>query len=114
MPRGKKSCPECHAEVGPRLAVCECGFEFTFNQGKAPGKRKAPRPPKVGTPHEPTEDDEVPAIVSAGDRGELDSFIAQLQACRDESNRSGGCYSAFLRHKFGTLKVEVYFPMRLE
>lgn len=28
MPRGKKTCPTCNKEHGPRTHKCECGYEF--------------------------------------------------------------------------------------
>jgi len=28
MPRGKKTCPKCNAEHGPRTHKCDCGHEF--------------------------------------------------------------------------------------
>lgn len=28
MPRGKKTCPKCNAEHGPRTHKCGCGYEF--------------------------------------------------------------------------------------
>ena len=111
MPRGKKSCPECHASVGPRLAVCECGHEFTFKQGKAPKAKRAAltleRPPEALTEN-PSE------IVGTGDRDALQSFINQIQECYVNSDHNGGCYSAFLHHKNGTLQVQVQLSMRLK
>ena len=112
MPRGKKSCPECHASVGPRLAVCECGHKFTFKQGKAPKRKRealslpVEKPFEALTP-EPSE------VVGISDREALKSFIEQIQACQKDSNRTGGCYSAFLHHKQGTLQVEVWLDMVL-
>ena len=29
MPSGKKTCPECNAEVAARASICDCGHEFT-------------------------------------------------------------------------------------
>jgi hypothetical protein len=40
MPKGKKICPQCQAELGVRTKVCECGHEFVIKsskQGRAHG-----------------------------------------------------------------------------
>ena len=47
------------------------------------------------------------------DREALDSLIEQLQACREASDNNGGCYSAFVHHKTGTIQIEVWLKMRL-
>ena len=112
MPRGKKQCPKCEALVGPRLAVCECGHEFTFEQGKAPtGKQKA-RATQVEKPFENLTEN-ASEVLGVNDRDALRSFIEQLQSCQADSNRTGGCYSAFLHHKHGTTQIEVWLPLRL-
>ena len=114
MARGKKTCPSCKAEVGPRLAVCECGHEFAFKSGKKPGGRQTPRSVPVEKPfenltEEPTE------ILGIDNRSALRSFIEQLEACESDSNRTGGCYSAFAHCRGDhTIQIEVYLPMRLE
>jgi len=113
MPRGKKTCPECNAQVGPRLAVCECGFEFTFKHGKSPKRSKAPKAIPVEKPFEALTENPV-EVVGVKDRSELADFINQLQTCFKDSDRQGGCYSAFLHHQTGTLQVEVWFEMRLK
>ena len=105
MARGKKTCPECQAEVGPRTAECECGYVFPFAKGKAPKGRK-PKPPQVEKPFEALTEDPS-EVIGVTDREALDSFIDQLQTCRDESRNTGGVYSAFLHHRTGTLRVEV-------
>lgn len=110
--RGKKQCPQCGALVGPRLAVCQCGHEFTFKAGKTPIHRKAKAIPSE-KPHENLTDNPSD-IIGVDDREALDSFIEQLQACRGDSNRTGGCYSAFLHCKGGhIIQVEVWLPMKL-
>lgn len=40
MPRGKKTCPKCNAEHGPRTHKCDCGHDFfaAKNDGPAPVK----------------------------------------------------------------------------
>ena len=108
MPKGKKSCPECNALVGPRLAVCECGHKFAFK----PGKKKASHMPPVEKPFEALTENPS-EVVGINDREALNSFIEQLQACRTESNNTGGCYSAFLHCKGGhTMQVEIWLKMR--
>ena len=107
MPRGKKICPKCQAEVGPRLRVCDCGHEFPF-KGKTTRKRQSVEHPFEALTEKPSD------VIGVADRGELKAFIGQLQTCYDDSNRSGGCYSAFLRHKKGTLQIEVWLEMRLK
>ena len=112
MPRGKKICPECNAAVGPRLAVCGCGYAFTFKQGKGP-KAKRVRTAELAVPSdEPVEPSPDPSeIVSVNDREALDSFIKQIKDCRDRAN-GGGVYSGFLHHKSGVIQIEVQFPIR--
>ena len=105
MPRGKKSCPECQALVGPRLRVCECGFEFVFKPGKAPKKPRVKL--SLDKPHEKLTENPS-EVVGISDRDALDSFIEQLKDCRNSSSRAGGCYTSFLHHKQGTLAVEVW------
>ena len=111
MPRGKKICPECNAQVGPRLAVCGCGHAFTFKQGKGP-KAKRVRTAELAVPSdEPSEPSPDPSeVVSVNDRETLDSFITQIQDCR-ENAKKGGVYSAFLHHKFGVIQIEIQFPI---
>ncbi len=108
MPRGKKICPECNAAVGPRLAVCECGYAFTFKTGKAP-KAQRVRTAELAVPGEkPAELTVNPSeVVGLSDPGTLDSFIKQIKACREDSARNGGCYSCFLHHKQGILQIEI-------
>lgn len=116
MPRGKKTCPKCQASVGPRLAICECGHEFTFKQGKAPGqkrKRIAQLALLTEKPFEALTENPDTAI-GVNDREAFDSFMDQMRACKENSNHTGGCYSAFLHHRHGVLQVEVWFPMRLK
>ena len=111
MPRGRKSCPECHALCGPRLATCECGHKFLFKAGKAPntiGKPPKAKSEEVKEPFEKLTENPI-EVIGVSDRQALDTFIEQLKACRDDSNRNCGCYSAFLRHKHGRLQVEVWF-----
>ncbi len=112
MPKGRKLCPECQAYVGPRLAVCECGFKFIFKTGKAP-KAQRVRTAELAVPSDkPTEPTVDPSeVVSVNDRESLDSFIAQIQSCRDNA-RKGGVYSAFLHCKGGhVIQIEVQFPI---
>ena len=108
MPRGKKICPECNAQVGPRLAVCGCGHAFTFKQGKGP-KAKRVRTAELAVPSEtPTKLTVSPSeVVGLSDREALDSFIEQIKACRRDSAFNGGCYSCFLHHKQGVLQIEI-------
>ena len=112
MPKGKKQCPECKAYVGPRLAVCGCGYVFTFKAGKEP-KAKRVRTAELAVPNdEPTELTVNPSeVVSINDREALDSFIKQIKDCRDRAN-GGGVYSGFLHHKSGVIQIEVQFPIR--
>lgn len=49
MPRGFKTCPECHALVGPRTKICACGHEFVFGATKPSPVDTLPTPP-VHTP----------------------------------------------------------------
>lgn len=53
MPRGKKTCPKCNTEHGPRTHKCECGYDFfaaksavkneaVKNEGVAPVKSAGP------------------------------------------------------------------------
>lgn len=35
MPRGKKTCPECNKETGPRTLKCECGHDFKSQKKSA-------------------------------------------------------------------------------
>ncbi len=112
MPKGKKQCPECQAYVGPRLAVCECGYAFTFKTGKAP-KAQRVRTAELAVPSgKPTELTVNPSeVVGLSDREALDSFIEQIKDCRGYAEK-GGCYSAFLHHKLGVIQIEVQFPIR--
>lgn len=114
MPRGFKICPNCQKQVGPRTRVCECDYEFAFKQGKAPKRpRKALRLPADKEPfaslsENPSE------VVGIDDRDALASLIEQLQACQADSNRTGGCYSAFAHCKGGhTVQIEVWLPLRV-
>jgi len=34
MPKGKKTCPECQAELGVRTKVCACGYAFPVKEKK--------------------------------------------------------------------------------
>lgn len=115
MPRGKKICPECGAPTGPRTTVCQCGHHFQFAEGKAPKtcKTKATRPPEQDKLSPGVTAEDAPEIVQISDRQALDSFIESLKMCRTDSNRNGGCFSAFLHHKHGTLQVEVWVPLVL-
>ncbi len=113
MPKGKKQCPECQAYVGPRLAVCECGYAFTFKTGKAP-KAQRVRTAELAVPGEkPVEPTPDPSeVVGVNDRDALDSFIKQIKDCRDRAN-GGGVYSAFLHCKGDhVIQIEVQFPIR--
>lgn len=111
--RGHKVCPGCQAEVGPRTKTCVCGHEFTFKQGKTPKKkREALQLPPTEKPFEALTENPS-EVVGISDREALKSFIKQLQACYENSNRNGGCYSSFLHHKVGTLQVDVWLSMRL-
>ncbi len=112
MARGHKTCPECNAQVGPRTKKCSCGHEFVFKPGKAPrAKRGRLELPQVEKPFEALT--ETPSeVVGIDDREALDSFIEQLQACREDSLGNGGCYSAFLHCKGDhTIQVEVYLSV---
>ena len=122
MPRGKKSCPQCKVLVGPRLKVCQCGFEFTFKQKVEPRPpvRLPPRvppkiPPKVEPSDEATPSNDPPEKiqVTITDRDELKQFIAQLKSCYARSDYNGGGYAAFLHHKQGVLQVDVCLEMRI-
>ncbi len=104
MPRGKKTCPECEAEWGPRTKVCECGHEFSFNAPK--GKKKAPKTEPA------TLTEEASIVVGIGDREDLNNFIDQLRAADSSSRQNGGMYSAFLHHKKGVLQVEVQLSVK--
>ncbi len=112
MPRGKKTCPECNASVGPRLGTCECGHKFAFKQGSEPKrKREALKLPADREPEALTENPS--EVIGVKDRDALRSFIEQLRSCQGDSNGNGGCYSAFLHHDHGVLQVRVQFTMRL-
>ena len=107
IPRGKKSCPECHAPVGPRLRKCECGHEFEFKSGVS----KASRVERVEKPHKNLTEN-ASEVIGIRDREALDSFIDQLNRCRSDSVQRGGCYSAFLHHEHGVVRVEVWLSPR--
>lgn len=112
MTKGYKTCPGCQAEVGPRTRACKCGHEFEFKPGKAPRtKRKRLQVPESEKPFEALT--EAPSeVVGVDDRGALDSFIEQLQTCRDDSLGNGGCYSAFLHCKGGhVIQVEIWLSV---
>lgn len=100
--------------MGPRLRVCECGYEFTFKQGKAP-KAKRKRVAELSQVEEPFEalTENPSEIIGINNREALQSFIEQLQTCQKESDHTGGAYSAFLHHEHGTLQVQVWFKMIL-
>jgi hypothetical protein len=111
--RGHKTCPKCQIEVGPRTKICpQCKHEFVFGPGKAPSRKTRNRAVPVEKPFEALTENPS-EIIGVNDREALDSFITQLQSCRADSNRGGGCYSAFLHHKHGTLQVEIWFTMEL-
>ncbi len=130
MPRGKKTCPDCEASVGPRLKVCECGYEFTFKQTKAkdpvPPMPMVPRssPPRRTPPRRspPTRKSTPPVAEQKGpvskcpirirDKAMLDDFIEELKSCRADSTRNGGCYSAFLHHNAGIIQVEIQLVVK--
>jgi len=112
MSRGHKTCPECHAEVGPRTKTCNCGYEFIFKPGKGPKRKRKALALPVEKPFEALTENPS-ETVGIRDREALDSFIEQLQECRINSNREGGCYNAFLHHDKGTLQVEVWLSMVL-
>lgn len=73
-------------------------------QKRAPKKKGAPPKVKDGLANlsEPPV-----SIVGVTDRKALASFIKQLKACSAHSDYHGGCYSAFLHHRNGTLRVEI-------
>lgn len=58
MPRGRKSCPKCNKQSGPRLKVCSCGYVFIDSKSQIPpkslhrsgikGKKKCPCGTLVG------------------------------------------------------------------
>ena len=113
MPRGKKSCPKCHASVGPRLRVCECGYEFAFKAKPDPPRPLPPTiPPKVAPTETPADTSGVTAVTIT-DRGKLGSFIKDLKSCYERSDYNGGGYATYLHHKHGTLRVDVCLMMRL-
>lgn len=112
--KGKKKCPLCGAEAGPRLKVCggwQCGHVFAVKR-KGPSRRKRTPLTEVENPHENLTENP-PPTVGVSSRDALDTFIEQLQAARDASDRTGGCYSAFLHHKTGILQVDVWSGMVL-
>lgn len=121
MPRGKKSCPECHGMCGPRLRICTCGHEFAFKQKvkSRPPVQLSPRiPPKIPAKVTLRSDDTTPSndppkVIVVIDRDEVQEFLQQLKSCYDRSHHNGGGYSAFLHHKTGTLQVDVCLKMRL-
>jgi len=49
MPKGKKTCPSCKKEVGPRTKQCSCGHKFIFNstKPKQQQKKKLKSKPKI-------------------------------------------------------------------
>ena len=112
MGKGKKTCPECSAELGVRTKICSCGHEFAFKHTGARLKKGPPTPPRSEKPFENLTENP-PEVVGINDRVALESFIEQLQACGSNSDNTGGCYSAFLHHRNGVLQVEVGFPLRL-
>lgn len=117
MPRGKKSCPQCNASVGPRLRICQCGYEFAFKQ-KAESTAPRRSPPKIPSKvalrsDDATPSDDPPKVIVVTDRDEVQGFIQQLKSCYDRSNRGGGGYSSFLHHKYGTLQIDVCLEMIL-
>ena len=76
-----------------------------------PRRGKKGAPPRIEKPFEGLS--ESPAtVIGITDREALDSFLKQLQDCRSHSDLSGGCYSAFLHHRHGTLRVEVWLTMQ--
>ena len=105
MPPGKKECKECGKLVGPRTKVCpECGCKFVFKTGSQSKKIKGVKQAGFSPPQRPA----TSVVVGVNDREALDTFLAQLRACRDDSNRNGGCYSAFLHCRAGDcVQVEV-------
>ena len=134
MPRGKKTCPKCGAEVGPRLKVCACGHEFVFknttmrtakNNVDTPTPHVPPRvPPRV--PPKPKPKPKVDSaegadkncqiiLIKATDREAVGKFIADLKLCSVQSRRQGGAYSAFLRLPGKQkLQIEVWYPLEAE
>lgn len=112
MSRGRKSCPQCNASVGPRLRVCECGHEFTFKTKPEPPRRTPPKiPPKVSLP-QPDEHGKRTVVVN--DEPELRRFIAALKDAANKCRHSGGGYSVFLHLKDGTtLQIDIQFPYKL-
>ena len=106
MPPGKKECRECGELVGPRTKVCpQCGCKFRF---KAKKKVKGVKQDGFTEPESGTI-----AFIQVNDREALQNFIAQLIACQENSDHTGGCYSAFLHCKdHGVMRVEVMFPHR--
>lgn len=110
----EKECPDCGLVVAIDRAECDCSFKFASGGNEPPWDKPTPRPPKKkGAPpriEKPFEGlTASPAeVVGTRDREALDSFIKQLQACYKHSDYSGGCYSAFLHHRHGTLRVEVW------
>jgi len=103
MPRGMKTCPRCEKQSGPRTKTCECGYVFI-----ADTKRK--QTTQVEKPFEALSETP-PEVVGIKDCEALDSFIRQLKSCRDDSRRTGGCYSAFLHSCNGVTRVEVWLKM---
>ncbi len=109
MPKGLKTCPQCQNSVGPRTITCRCGHEFTTVVKKP---KAACRATEVETPTATSET--APEIVCVSDEGALTTFIKRLKGAASVSKGTGGCYSAFLHHKYGVLQVEVYFPLQLK
>ena len=110
MAKGKKTCPECGAEVGCRLRVCECDFKFPIKDHKQPSKKTANQPVQK----EVSEATEIaPEIVCVSDPDALKRFVAQIKEAAYSARHHGGVYSAFLHHKHGVVQVEVYFPLQL-
>lgn len=112
MPKGRKTCPDCDAEVGCRKKSCGCGYEFPIKSSG--GKRSVKQNQAVETDSTPVDQAVTPEIVCVNDEQAIDPFIAQLKDAAVGSKRTGGAYSAFLHHRDGTLQVEVGFPMRLK
>lgn len=108
MPRGKKSCPKCNALVGPRLRVCECGYEFTFKQTVVepePTRQALRVPPRV--PPQPRSD-----IVTVTDWKDLRAFMQQLRACFFRAGADKPVHTATLKHADGILHVEICSSIR--
>lgn len=113
----RKRCPKCDTVTLASTAKCECGHKFISGGADPPWDKKTPRPPKKkGAPPKIAKPFEgltaSPAeVVGIQDREALKSFIKQLQECYKHSDYSGGCYSAFLHHRHGTLRVEVWLTL---